>query len=285
MTSKTNYWEQPVSSFVPYLQWNALSDSMLEERHNHAAYELYIITTGECILSVNNTALTLSANQAALIAPEVFHASRSVSAPFACISATFVLNESVLGHLSLPEQGVFLTFSVDQTIRELCHKILEEAEQQDNLFHKELIANYFAELILRVFRSVNGIPLDQLPTQTPPIQQDDMSIIDSFFRTTPPELRTKENLAKQLHCSERHLLRKIYDLYGMSFQKKQILSRIDTAKHLLSTTDKTIEEICSMVGYADKAALYRAFNLYTDTTPIKYRKMQSSEHKGDTACK
>ena len=272
MRKKNNYWEQPISSFVPYLQWNALSDSMVEERHNHAAYELYIITSGECILSVNNTELTLSSNQGALIAPEVFHASRSIDAPFACIAAAFVLNESMLGHLSLPEQGEFLVFSVDQTIRVLCQKIMEETKQQDNLFHKELIANHFAELILRLFRSVKEIPLDQLPAQAPPTQQDDMSIIDSFFRTTQPELRTKENLAKQLHCSERHVLRKIYDLYGMSFQKKQILSRIDTAKHLLSTTDKTIEEICSMVGYADKAALYRAFNLYTDTTPIKYRK-------------
>lgn len=75
--------------------------------------------------------------------------------------------------------------------------------QQDNLFHKELIANHFSELIMLFFRLVKDTPLDHPPAQEAPTQQDDMSIIDNFFRTTPPELRTKKNLAKQLHCSER----------------------------------------------------------------------------------
>ena len=50
------------------------------------------------------------------------------------------------------------------------------------------------------------------------------------------------------------------------------LSRIDTAQHLLRVTDKSIEEICSLVGYSDTAAFYKAFKLHTGTTPFKYRK-------------
>ena len=99
-----------------------------------------------------------------------------------------------------------------------------------------------------------------------------MTIIDAFFVNTTPKLRTKENLAELLHCSQRQVLRKVHKLYKMSFQKKLMLSRIDTAQHLLSTTDKSVEEICSLVGYADKAAFYKAFSQHTKTTPVKYRK-------------
>ena len=101
-------------------------------------------------------------------------------------------------------------------------------------------------------------------------------MIDSFFEQTPPKLRTKENLAKLLHCSQRQVLRKIYALYGVSFQQKQLLSRIDTAQHLLRVTDKSVEEICTLVGYADPAAFYKAFKLYTNTTPVKYRKQSKN---------
>ena len=264
--------KQSIHSVSSFQQWNVVSDSILEERHNHAAYELYIITSGECSLSVNNTELTLSSNQGVLIAPEVFHASRSVTAPFTCISAAYVLNESMMEHAELLEQGHFWVFSVDHTIKDLCQTIMEEAEREDDLFQKELIDNQFTMLILRVLRSVKGAPLDQLPAQEPPVPQDDMSVIDRFFRATPPEQRTKENLAALLHCSERHALRKVYELYGMSFREKKMLSRIDTAKHLLVATNKSIEEICGVVGYADRATLCRAFNLYANTTPIKYRR-------------
>ena len=30
--------------------------------------------------------------------------------------------------------------------------------------------------------------------------------------------------------------------------------------------------ICALVGYSDTAAFYKAFKLYTGTTPVKYRK-------------
>ena len=101
-------------------------------------------------------------------------------------------------------------------------------------------------------------------------------VIDVFFGNTPPKLRTKENLAKLLSCSERQVLRKIRTLYGMSFQQKQILSRIDTAQHLLRVSDKSVEEICAFVGYADTAAFYKAFKTYTHTTPVRYRKRAKS---------
>ena len=105
-----------------------------------------------------------------------------------------------------------------------------------------------------------------------PKQLEDMTVIDSLFVQTPPKQRTKENLAKLLHCSQRQVLRKVYALYGVSFQKKQMLSRIDTAQHLLRVTEQSVEQICAQVGYSDIAAFYKAFKLYTNTTPVKYRK-------------
>lgn len=275
MSKMANHWEIPVSNAIPYLQWTELTDGKINAweigRHNHAFYELHIILSGQCSLSIDNAELTLRAGQGILIAPEAFHGPNSVTQPFCRLSAAFFPDETQLFRL-IPGQGVFMLFAADDAVKELCSAIFEEIKKEDSLFHKELLANQFAQLMMRVFRAVKETSSDPRVAISHPKQLEDMTVIDEFFVKTAPKLRTKENLAKLLHCSQRQALRKIYTLYGISFQKKQMLSRIDTAQHLLRITDKSVEEICNLVGYADAAAFYKAFKQYTNMTPVRYRK-------------
>ena len=274
--SKTvNNWEIPISPIIPYLEWNELSKEEINDwktsRHNHASYELHIVLSGECCLFINNTKITICEGQGILIAPEIFHAPKSVTQPFCRLSLSFLPNKVRLSQI-IPENNTFFLFSANDTIKEMCHGIFTEIKNKENLFHDELLSNQFAQLILLVLRSIEGSNCNSNVSVFHPKQLEDMSLIDVFFVNTPPKERTKENLARLLHCSERQVLRKIQALYGMSFQKKLMLSKIDTAQHLLHVSDKNIEEICDTVGYSDKSALYKAFKLYTNTTPVKYRK-------------
>lgn len=276
MSKMANNWEPAISSLIPYLQWSELSrgpiNSWRTGRHNHAAYELHIIMSGSSNLFVNNSELKLDAGQGILIAPEVYHAPKSTTAPFGRISATFFPEQMQAEELCLNSIGEFRVFQIDDAILSLCESICDEAKRQESPFHKELMANKFAELMLRVFRIIKETSSSSQAMSALSNPPEDMTVIDLFFVSTPPNLRTRENLSKLLHCSQRQVLRKIQTLYGMSFQKKEMLSKIDTAQHLLTTTDKSVEEICSIVGYADKAAFYKAFSQQTKTTPIKYRK-------------
>jgi len=275
MSKMANRWESPIGAMLPYLQWSELTDGEINTweiaRHNHASYELHIILSGQCRLFVDDTELTLGSGQGILLAPEVFHGPDDVLKPFCRLSLAFFPEERQLRPW-LPGENGFLLFSADKTVTDQCEAILEELRKKDSLFHKELLSGQFAQLMLRVFRAVQENASDVRTVTHHPKQLEDMTVIDRFFVQTPPKQRTKENLAKLLHCSQRQVLRKIYALYGVSFQKKQMLSRIDSAQHLLQVTDKSIEEICALVGYADAAAFYKAFKQYTNTTPVKYRK-------------
>lgn len=279
MSKMANQWEVPVSPIFPYLQWHLqggeLSNGGVNDwrsgRHNHATYEMYIILSGECSLFINNVKLTLQTGQGIMIEPEVFHATDSVTQPFCRLSVGFSLGEDQQAqHLS--GQGTFFLFTPDDWIMNMCYAISLELKNENGLLHKELLSSQFSQLMLQVFRIVKETAAEPQVAISRPKQQDDMMIIDGFFVNTPPKLRTKENLAKLLNCSQRQALRKIYTLYGMSFQKKQMLSRVDTAQHLLRVTNKSVEEICGLVGYSDTAAFYKAFKQYTNTTPAKYRK-------------
>ena len=275
VSKKANRWEVSVSGMIPYLQWNELSGGEIHVwetgRHNHASYELHIILSGQCSLFINNAELTLQAGQGIIIAPEVFHAPNSVTQPFSRFSLSFVPDEAQLLRV-IPGLGLFLLFSVDEALRNLCLEIFEETKKEESIFHKELLSSQLSQVMLRVFRTIQENASDIQSAVSHPKQFEDMAIIDTFFVKTPPKLRTKENLARLLHCSERQVLRKIRTLYGVSFQKKQMLSRIDTAQHLLRITDKSVEEICALVGYSDTAAFYKAFKVHVGITPVRFRK-------------
>ena len=287
MRKLANHWEKPFSAVIPYLQWTELNDGATDTwdtgRHNHAAYELHIILTGHCTLSINSTEVTLQAGQGILIAPEVFHAPAMISQPFFRFSATFFPGDGQLAGL-VPEKGSFATFLVSDSIKTLCSAVLAEIRNEGGLFHKEMLSSQFSLILLQVFRTIKENAFAYGESVSNAKQLEDMTVIDRFFVTTPPKLRTKENLAQLLHCSQRQVLRKIYALYGMSFQEKLMISRIDTAQHLLRVTDKSIEEICMLVGYAGTAAFYKAFKRYADSTPIKYRKQATAAAESVGSC-
>ena len=268
MSKLEKRWETPAAAVVPYLQWNELSGGELRSwkigRHNHASYELHIILQGGCTLFVNNAELSLTAGQGVIIAPDVYHGPDAVAEPFHRFSVAFYPKENLL------PSSDYLTFQTDENMLRICQGVLQELRQPESLFHKELLANQFGQLILTVLRTVKEKPATQAAPDAK--QLEDITIIDRFFVTTAPKERTKENLARLLNCSQRQALRKIYTLYGMSFQNKLTLSRIETAQHLLRTIQDSIDEICEAVGYADKAAFYKAFRTHTGTTPARYRK-------------
>jgi len=47
---------------------------------------------------------------------------------------------------------------------------------------------------------------------------------------------------------------------------------MDLARYLLRSTEVSVNEISTRVGYADNAAFFRAFRQHTGMTPAQYRK-------------
>ena len=274
MSKKANRWEAPMGELLPYLQWSEVigkrTDRWDTGRHNHATYEIHIIMDGECDLRVSSSEVSLQGGQGIMIAPGTFHAPNGVSPRFLRLSALFLPHSSLTGFL--PAEGGFVVFDVTEPIHFFCNAIFDEINRTDSLLHKELLSSQFSQLMIHVLRAMGESQKPPREQQLDGKQIDEMVIIDRFFTVTPPKQRTKENLANLLHCSQRQVLRKVHTLYGISFQRKQTLSRLDTAQHLLQTTHKSIDEISQGVGYSDNAAFYRAFKLYTNMTPVQYRK-------------
>jgi transcriptional regulator GlxA family with amidase domain len=74
-------------------------------------------------------------------------------------------------------------------------------------------------------------------------------------------------LARKLAVSQRTLARKVESASGMTPIEFVHRVRISHAVHLLETTKKPVDEIATLVGYADSSAFRKIFRRYAGDTP------------------
>ena len=268
-------WELPLSSRIPYLAWGGLAPRSrccwITPRHSNTCYELHIILEGTCNLAFDAQRHDLVPGQAVLIAPNVFHAPSGVSETFCRFSLSFSLDQTLSDALQTVDRQGYLFFEPGSQVVSLCRDILRELDT-DVFLNRELVSALFSQLMILCLRMVHGDKTNEPDAGRPLTQEDEIERIDNFFAIFPQEQQTREELARYLHCSQRQLIRKMQSLYGVSFREKLIASRMDLAKYLLRSTDKSVNEISSAVGYADNAAFFRIFRQHTGVTPANYRK-------------
>ena len=102
-------------------------------------------------------------------------------------------------------------------------------------------------------------------------------VIDTFFEDNMACYGTEEQLAEALHISKRQLARVLQEHYDMNFRQKLLVTRMDHAGWLLRTTEKSIGEICSIVGYNSETTFFKNFKNHYDVTPLQYRKQHQSK--------
>ena len=86
-----------------------------------------------------------------------------------------------------------------------------------------------------------------------------------------------DDVSSQVNISPYYFSKLFKDSTEQNFIEYLTNLRMDKAKELLLTTDSSMKEICSMVGYADPNYFSRTFKKNIGVTPTEYK-----ENKGDT---
>lgn len=83
---------------------------------------------------------------------------------------------------------------------------------------------------------------------------------------------TLEKTAEHFGYHPDYLSSRFRAVTGMSFSRKLLSIRMEEAIHRLLTTDYSINEIASLVGYQDRSHFSRNFHAYTGMSPKEYRR-------------
>lgn len=80
-----------------------------------------------------------------------------------------------------------------------------------------------------------------------------------------------DSVSRQVNVSPYYFSKLFKEETGQTFVEYLTNIRMEKAKTLLSTTDKSMKEICTSVGYADPNYFSRSFKKNTGETPTEYR--------------
>lgn len=92
-----------------------------------------------------------------------------------------------------------------------------------------------------------------------------------YIRTNYPENLTLEDMAQQASMSKYHFSRLFKETCGYSPHEFLILTRLNRAKHLLTTTDLPVSRIAREVGYQNATTFSSIFASRVGLSPSRFR--------------
>lgn len=169
----------------------------------------------------------------------------------------------------------YLYFSkIESDSIEFLDLLIEESTREDS-YQEKLIRLLIVGLFSTLDRSRNETLLVSNSTMGSENRFGRiMKYISDNYRTA-----TLEETARNFGYNPDYLSARFKIITGMTFSKKLLSIRMEEAIHRLLTTDYTISEISTLVGYQDRSHFSRNFREYTGMTPKQYRKIHKTVQK------
>lgn len=170
-------------------------------------------------------------------------------------------------HAAMPDLHVTNTKLTNYS--EIFNRIYNEYVYGEKGF-TQIIRAYSIELIIKIFRDIEREGKATLSTENKKTVERALSFIQENYNLSI----SVGDIATQVFLSPdyfRKLFKKVTGISVINYLQKM---RLEKACTLLKTTDLSIKDVCSQVGYTDLQAFYKIFKKVIGTTPQNYRNSQ-----------
>ena len=232
------------------------------------------LISGEAVISSNNKKIKLKAGQYHLTDIPLFTAlfKKTTSCKF------FVARYSPE---LLDQFGVGVLPASPQQMPGEMNRLIQE--MLDNPYEEKLRDFYYENCVreLLFFHLAQGKA--SLPGE---LDNKDISAIyqaDSIIASNLNEHFTIDKLSRLTGTNQFKLKRGFRQIFGMGVFRRLLFLRMEHAKTLLETTDKTIGEIANLAGYDTAAGFIHAFRREFDMTPREWRNQQTDRDTDEEA--
>ena len=224
----------PIGETTVFLQRGFYVSSPTDHIHKHINTEVHLVLGKGALYSVDYETYTTTEGCIVVIPQGVYHSCKKTDTS---VHIAFLLEYEVKD---------FTAYDINPRIlREFLAEIEQCSKTND---HSRLLA--YLQLFI-TFIATDPI----LPRETTP---HPYVVISDFFTQNYNTDIQLSDLAKKLHLSERQSERLVIKYTGKSFKKELISTRKYVADYLRQTTDMSLSEIATYVGYNSYSGFYKA---------------------------
>ena len=234
-----------------------------EAIHSHDYVEIEYAISGTGVQIINDKAFPVKMGDVAIFDIGDSHSYYSVNGLKIiniCIEKSTMLELNIRG-LSHNSQSVFSLQLNDRIEFEYLAFMLEKELKYQKKWHSDAEVNIVKLMLVLLFRTgfFNNPFEDRWGTL--------IAMVTRNYKTV-----TLEQAAEFLSVSKNHFCKIFKREFGVSFLQYLNNLRIQNACYHLSHSDKSVETICSDVGFSQAKYFYKAFKDTVGTTPLNYRK-------------
>lgn len=252
-------------------------------KHSHVLYKLRYFKSGSGVISIDGKLFPVSSDTFFSVAPNVPHSQTHSQKAMADEYTVFLEIEPIKGSVKAENEAVFKDFDRVLDIIVGCpyyfgkdkFGVGKQMERIVDTLSTKSGANLsvvwieLMRLVLDCAKNISELPASIKEKEAFPDGQR-ASILDSVFRGY--EDTTREKVAKMLGVCVRQLDRITGRLYGMSFKKKYLASRMELATTLLEkATELSVDEISRKLGFSSESYFSKIFKEFYGVTPREYR--------------
>lgn len=261
------------------INYREYSSTTVLEEHYHLSYEILYIVEGEAEFIINNKKYIAKKNSLIFISPLEKHTSLITKTPYKRYYIWFdndyfytLTKYPVLFSILKYHKNDFthvLDFSNKENmpIENILSSMLNEFNFKQPLWNVK-IDFFIIDMLIHVYRNYPQHFLNSNNTNTAKtILEIQQYIEHNYFLDV-----NLENISKEFFISKYYLSKMFKEITGFNFKEYVIIYRLQKAKELLETTDKTISSISLDIGFNNVNQFIKLFRIKENCTPLQYRK-------------
>lgn len=198
---------------------------------------------------------------------------KSLASPFASMRGTVALNELrnaknlAIVDITIATRAAISVGVSAEYIYTLSDSFILEVEDAKQPYEAHAVYRACAVLCAQI---VNNLLAEQNRTQDQLINL----AIEEINRHLYEKINVQE-LCDTLHVSKSYLSHKFKDVTGQTIVSYILTKKVEIAKDLLINTNKSINEIASLLSFCSQSHFGQVFIKYTKKTPFNFRKTNS----------
>lgn len=249
--------------------------------HMHPFTEIFFITSGQGTFQIGNEVVSVKESDLILINPNCSHTERSVSSSDPLEYIVLALNNLAIGaspsNLDDDTKDTLNAYKIlnfDKKKSEILYNLntlIRELEER-NLNYELACKSILTLFLIQVMRNTSS---DIFITENFKKVNIECMKIKNYIDSHYSENITLDFLSNLTYVNKFHLVHLFTKEMGISPINYLINKRIDESKNLLSTTNYSIRDISSIVGFSNSSYFSQMFKKITGISPKDFRSSNS----------